>query len=291
MVLILPLIFIFVSIFLLTMKVAYMLMVTLLSMVILLFATPVIIPMILFDKTKAIFDKWLSSIIGFMFYTMFFVIAITLVFLFISTTFLNGARFTGTQNAPFRTLYCGHTCKLTLGTKTVDTMISDTEDDNCTNQGGEVTDLRSESLFCFLNTSHTEVSKGGGFLDFLIPNLNLRMLDVKTIKNSWSLLFSQGLIILLVFIMADEILDAVLKLGSNIFGVAVSNDLVPSIAKVMGDITSGIVDKLFNNPAMNALKWGAYSARRGMSHFGRDEKIKRTSTNNSITAEIKDDDV
>lgn len=293
MVLILPLIFIFISIFLLTMKVAYMLMVTLLSMVILLFATPVIIPMILFDKTKAIFDKWLSSIIGFMFYTMFFVIAITLVFLFISTTFLNGARFTGTQNAPFRTLYCGHTCKLTLGTRTVDTMISDTEDDDCRNQGGEVTDLRSESLFCFLNTSHTEVSKGGGFLDFLIPNLNLRMLDVKTIKNSWSLLFSQGLIILLVFIMADEILDAVLKLGSNIFGVAVSNDLVPSIAKAMGDITSGIVDKLFNNPAMNALKLGAYKAREGASgihfgKFGKDEEIERPK--NKVTAEIKDGD-
>ncbi len=290
MVLILPLIFIFISIFLLTMKVAYMLMVTLLSMVILLFAAPVIIPMILFDKTKAIFDKWLSSIIGFMFYTMFFVIAITLVFLFISTTFLNGARFTGTQNAPFRNLYCGHTCKLTLGTKTVDTMISETEIENCKNQGGEVTDLRSESLFCFLNTSHTEVSKGGGFLDFLIPNLNLRMLDVKTIKNSWSLLFSQGLIILLVFIMADEILDAVLKLGSNIFGVAVSNDLVPSIAKAMGDITSSIANKLFDNSAMNALKWGAYAAREGMSHARKGGKIERTSTESSITAEIKDND-
>ena len=290
MVLILPLIFIFISIFLLTMKVAYMLMVTLLSIVILLFAAPVIIPMILFDKTKAIFDKWLSSIIGFMFYTMFFVIAITLVFLFISTTFLNGARFTGTQNAPFRNLYCGHTCKLTLGTRTVDTMISETEDGDCTNQGGKVTDLRSESLFCFLNTSHTEVSKGGGFLDFLIPNLNLRMLDVKTIKNSWSLLFSQGLIILLVFIMADEILDAVLKLGSNIFGVAVSSDLVPSIAKAMGDITKNIANKFFNNPAFNLLKAGAYKAREGMSYARKGGKIERTSTESSITAEIKDDD-
>ena len=48
-----------------------------LSMVILLFATPAIIPMILFDKTKTIFDKWLSSIIGFMFYTMFFIISIS----------------------------------------------------------------------------------------------------------------------------------------------------------------------------------------------------------------------
>ena len=289
MVLVLPLIFILISIFLLAMKVAYMLMVTLLSMVILLFAAPIIIPMILFDKTKTIFDKWLSSIIGFMFYTMFFVIAITLAFLFISTTFLNGARFTGTQNAPFRNLYCGHTCKLTLGTRTVNTMISEAEDDYCTNRGGEVTDLRSESLFCFLNTSHTEVSKGGGFLDFLIPNLNLRMLDVKTIKNSWSLLFSQGLIILLVFIMADEMLDAVLKLGSNIFGVAVSNDLVPSIAKVMGDITSGIANKLFDNPAMHFLKWGAYKTREGMSWARRGRKIDRTSAESSITAEIKDD--
>ena len=294
MILILPLIFIFISIFLLTMKVAYMLMVTLLSMVILLFATPVIIPMILFDKTKTIFDKWLSSIIGFMFYTMFFIISITLVFLFISATFLNGARFTGSQNAPFRDLYCGYTCKLTLGTKTIDNMISETEIENCKNQGGEVTDLRSESLFCFLNTSHSEVSKSGGFLDFLIPNLNIRMLDVKTIKNSWSLLFSQGLIILLVFIMADEILDAVLKLGSNIFGVAVSSDLVPSITKTMGDITKNIANKFFNNPAFNLLKAGAYKAGEGISRVRKGGKIKRDEKaerpKNKVTAEIKDDD-
>ena len=292
MVLILPLILILVSIFLLAMKVAYMLMVTLLSMVILLFAAPIIIPMILFDKTKTIFDKWLSSIIGFIFYTMFFVIAITLVFSFISTTFLNGARFTGTQNAPFRTLYCGHTCKLTLGTRTIDTMINDTEEEtkNCKNQGGEVINLRSESLFCFLNTSHSEVNKGGGFLDFIVPNLNLRMLDVKTIKNSWSLLFSQGLIILLIFIMADEILSAVLKLGSNIFGVAVSDNLIPSIAEVMGKITKSIGDKFFNNPAMNFLKLRAYKTGKRISKARRGGRIERPAPKGTVIIDVKTGD-
>lgn len=288
-ILILPLILIFMSIFLLTMKVAYMLMVTMLSMVILLFATPIILPLILFDKTKNIFDKWLSSIVGFMLYTMFFVIAITIVFSFISSTFLNGARFTGTQNAPFRDLYCGYTCKLTLGTKTIDNMISETEIENCKNQGGTVTNLKTESLFCFLNTPHMELNKDGGFLDFIVKKLNIKMLDVRTIKSSWSLLFSQGLIVLLIFIMADEILNAILKLASNIFGVNMSSDLVPSIASAMGKISNYIGDKVFNNPLMSLLKAGGYKTGEALARDGKKIKKEETAQRTEINAEIKDD--
>lgn len=91
-------------------KVAYIFIASAAALTILLFVSPIIMPLILFKKTKGIFEKWLKNIIGFALQPMILAAFISISTLIIDDYTTGEALFTG-QGLDNRNLICGYSCK------------------------------------------------------------------------------------------------------------------------------------------------------------------------------------
>lgn len=91
-------------------KVAYIFIASTAALTILLFISPIIIPLILFKKTKGIFGKWLKNIIGFALQPMILAAFISISTLIIDDYTTGEALFIG-QGLDDRNLICGYSCK------------------------------------------------------------------------------------------------------------------------------------------------------------------------------------
>ena len=79
------------------------------AMTLLLFLSPIIIPTILFEKTKKIFDKWLKNLLGFALQPMILVAYVSISIMIIDKVTLGEGIFSG--QAPYKDLICGTSCK------------------------------------------------------------------------------------------------------------------------------------------------------------------------------------
>ncbi len=111
LILILPFILVVMSLLFFTFKMAYVFIVNSLKMTLLLFVSPIMIPLYLFGKTRGMFNSWIQKIFTTIFAPVFVVMSLALFLLIFDKYFVGEARFYGTKE-PIRDVYCGTICKI-----------------------------------------------------------------------------------------------------------------------------------------------------------------------------------
>lgn len=239
-------------------KVVYFFAGATIAMTMLLFLSPLIIPTILFNKTKKIFDKWLKNLLGFALQPMILIAYISISIMIIDNFTLGDGIFTG--NAPYKDLVCGYVCKdkktgnikaYTNNNYGVEGKIKDAEkkedqsekvkilnqifvnvsEDGCTlGENEEITKIKRNSMLCFINNVVTEK---GWF--FGIPKIvDIFSNDVTTFLRLAFLLF-----ILNNLLNTIPGIASVLTGGSGVPGSSISTDPF-TIAGKIGSFMKGV---------------------------------------------------
>ena len=270
-----PYILIFAGLILITLKITFIFISSNLVCILLLFLSPVMIPMFLFDKTKNIFDAWLRTIEQ-TFYTVGMLIIGVAIFLAVfDKYFIGDARFIG-EKTPIRDVYCGKICKVSDND-----IIYITKDDveietKCSKEfGGKVINLQYDAPICFLTSKLKTKSMGLGTLDFLVGNA----VSVASLVISTALMFTNFLNMVFLCILIylfDQFIGYISGTAKSIFGAGFNDDIfgggaLPSLSDVMKSATnvmSGVANYGHrNNPLTIASK---------RNKIGSNEKVNRS---------------
>lgn len=97
-----------ITLFVFALKIAYIYVASMVSLTILLFLSPIVIPSILFKKFSGIFQKWLKNVIGYAIQPCIMVAFISVAIMIIDNFMLGEGLFTG--KSPNKELVCGFSC-------------------------------------------------------------------------------------------------------------------------------------------------------------------------------------
>lgn len=238
-------------------KVVYFFAGATIAMTMLLFLSPLIIPTILFNKTKKIFDKWLKNLLGFALQPMILVAYISISIMIIDNFTLGDGVFTG--NAPYKDLVCGYACKdkktgnikaytnnkygvkgaikdaeketdLSEKVKILNNIFVNVSEDGCTlGENDEITKIKRNSMLCFINNPVTET----GWLLGIPKIIDVFSNDITTFLRLLFLLF-----ILNNLLNTIPGIASVLTGGSGVPGSSISADPF-TIAGKIGSFVKG----------------------------------------------------
>lgn len=124
------------------------------SIILLVFISPIIIPTVLFEKTKNIFTAWLTQLIGFCFYPILLFAYIGITVTAMDKIFIGSATFAG--SAPDKILLCNKTCKTTDGVPRVLECSSGTK--ICDNKGGTPPNNCNGNPICHPSSGPDEIA-------------------------------------------------------------------------------------------------------------------------------------
>lgn len=236
LVLVLPLLMIFLILLSVVVKIAYVFVVAMLTLTILLFLTPIMMPLSLFEKTKKIFEAWYKKILGYIFYPIFLIVAVTVLFFIYDKFFISEAIYLGENNAPYRTIYCGRVCKIENEYITIQSAVSDSDaQENCeVERGGEFIDLM-EYPICIYKANGKVSDRSVDFVSFFV-GLRFPILTIST--SLYKFLFANYAILFIILLFIEMTLDGIIELGSVIFGASADGSEANKLrfANVMGKI-------------------------------------------------------
>jgi type IV secretory pathway VirB6-like protein len=246
---ILPVFLIFLSLFFFIIRAAYIFIVNSLTITILLFLSPIFIPLVLFEKTKSMFSNWLVRLAQNVMSPLFLFMSLSLFFAIFDKYYIGDAKFKGTRE-PIRDVYCGELCKISE-TNFFSIVGDDTEKNiqkqTCNEAKGKVIDLIKESPICMVSrapdfqttTSSTLVNfilkEFGGFPGFAIQIAN------------FFLMFSDIIFMLVLIFIFEELNTYISEMTSNLFsynsvgfkGIDSGVDGLPKLKEVMKTAASG----------------------------------------------------
>jgi hypothetical protein len=223
--LVIPLVFPFVVLFLsliyICMKIAYSFIVVSFKCVFLLFVLPVIMPFMLFDDTKGIFDSWLKTVVKNLLSPMFIIVGAGLFFMLFDKYYVGDVKFIG-DRAPIRNFYCGKICKhgggfyyITGGNESEEkTIIQRCESEDF----GKVINLKSTSLMCALKSSSSAPGKtGSSVLDFFVQNAYRGTQLIVTATHFFDMFIEVMFLLILIFLF-DQFSSKFDGINNAIFG-------------------------------------------------------------------------
>lgn len=269
-ILILPLLLLFVSLLYFIASVVLSFIVSSFTITLLLLITPIMIPQILFDRTKDNVKKWLKAIVRNIFSPLFLVMGMFMFFTIFDKYFVGDAVFNG-SNEPIRNVFCGVICKMggeqfayvdvnnleTHIDKKLNITYSGSEAVNCENNlRGKIVDLSRKSLICILQKSTKQSTNTG------ISIINFIVDDFKGFPG--------------LFLQAGAFFSCFLDIMFLLIVVFIFNQFIPYINKLTNIIFSGeggeIDDKLtitLNGMMQSIAKKGAMFANKTKDYGGR----------------------
>ena len=126
-----------------TMRALHIFLASNISIIIMVFVSPIIIPMVLFDQTKDIFNKWFTNLISFILQPMILFAYIAMFITILDISIIGSATFHG--NPPYKTISCNDYCQDADGTRIGNA-------DECNLEAGQtVVDPLNDSVACLLN--------------------------------------------------------------------------------------------------------------------------------------------
>jgi len=206
---ILFLLFLFISF---ALKAVYILILSFVALAVMLFISPIMIPMVLFERTKGLFDSWLRNIISFALQPMVLFAYVIFSMSLLDKYVYGEALFIG--KSPKKIMMCSKYCRAPETGEIV--KIYGNVNDNtieCTEVGNEVVDISSKSFLCSLE----KVSRTLGMKRLSFFNMvNIPLFDFISfmIVGNFILLLK---IIFLIFIL-NKIMDRVPNVASNLTG-------------------------------------------------------------------------
>lgn len=151
----------------LTLRALHIFLSSAISIIIMVFISPIVIPTMLFAKTADIFKNWLTNLISFCLQPMILFAYIAILIMVIDKTMIGSATFHGP--GPFKALSCRPICQGADGTIIDET----TTEVACDRPGQEVIDPLDDSVACLIN-----VNSFGSF-----PGLELIGVSIPIIVN------------------------------------------------------------------------------------------------------------
>lgn len=155
-----------------TIRALHIFLASYLSIIIFVFVSPIIIPLVLFTRTKSIFDNWLKELISFCLQPMILFAYIAIFITIMDQTLIGSASFSG--QAPVKTLNCQPRCVVEATGETVP--YNGDQAPACDQQGQVVIDPLDDSVACLLNFN--------GFGKF--PGLEIIGISIPIIVNLFS---------------------------------------------------------------------------------------------------------
>lgn len=213
------------------------------SIIIFVFISPLIFPMLLFEKTKSIFDSWLRELLGFCIQPMFLFAYIGIAISVIDMTLVGSASYTGSQP---KTLNCNQYCIKFNGN--IETNIS-----SCTDARDILVNPLDDSALCLINIDSKSFSSYPGFEVIGVSMIALKNLFEDPSKTPMRILtiLKAVLVVFLLYKFLDEI---------------------PSIAEQITGGTQMQISKVDAFKMLNSINWALQGfikrARRGSFKLG-----------------------
>ena len=184
------------------------------SIILMVYISPIVIPMALFERTKEIFKNWLTQLISFCIQPMILFAYIALFLNVMDSIMVGSATFSGPQY----TLSCKQYCVSTNGAVTHDTG----QANFCTNPGDQMFDPGSDSFICITQINNYENYPGFELIGVAMPivadliNGNIRQKIITVMKGA--------LIMYILSKFMDEIsnMAAALVGGASLPGTSIS---------------------------------------------------------------------
>ncbi|MBO4956626.1 MAG: type IV secretion system protein [Rickettsiales bacterium] len=257
LILILPFILVMLSLIFFAIKIAYQFIFNSLTLTLLLFISPIMIPMYLLKKTKGFFSSWIKKIFSCIFTPLFIIMSLSLFILIFDKYFIGDAVFYGTRE-PIRDVYCGKICKISESNFYY---ITDSNDDaemtnkinECTNNAkGKVINLSQEAPICASMFRNATNNSGSTLFDFIIEGFTGFPAVFEGATDIFDLFLSMMFLLVIIFIF-DQFTSYIGEMSSTIFGSSVpKTDGIPDLKTILGG-TASIFAKI-SNKSMEGLK-------------------------------------
>jgi len=180
-----------------TIHAIYIFITSAISIIIFVFISPLIFPMLLFEKTKSIFDEWLKELLGFCIQPMLLFAYIGLAISVIDMTLVGSASYTGSNP---KTLNCNQYCVKFDGN--IDTNIL-----NCTDARDILVNPLDDSALCLINIDSKSFSSYPGLEVIGVSLIALKNLFEDPTKTPMRILtiLKAVLVVFLLYKFLDEI--------------------------------------------------------------------------------------
>jgi uncharacterized membrane protein YgcG len=267
-----PVLLVFVSLLFFVVRAGYLFMVNSLALTILLFLSPLFIPLVLFEKTRPWFKSWLVKIMQYTLSPLFLFMSLSMFLTVFDKYYVGEALFMGNRE-PIRDIYCGKICKVGEGMffyiGGTTTEVSDQERE-CATAKGKVIDLIHESPLCLMTRApDLQIDTGITVLNLILedfaglPGLAIQM-------TNFFLMFSNLIFLLALIFIFEEMTTYVSGITSAMFsyenigfkGIDAGASGLPALKDVMSAVASAgaKVANFTKAPGMNLVRRGKDAA-------------------------------
>ncbi|MBP7709951.1 MAG: type IV secretion system protein [Rickettsiales bacterium] len=131
----------------LTLRALHIFLASSMALIIMVFVSPIVIPMVLFAKTKSIFEGWVKEIIGYCLQPMILFAYVAFFITIMDKVMIGSATFSG--QAPSKAISCSKVCKDSNGT--IKPYKADNSIDDCNDKGDKILNPMNDSVACLIN--------------------------------------------------------------------------------------------------------------------------------------------
>jgi type IV secretory pathway VirB6-like protein len=135
------------------------------AIIIMVFVSPLIFPTLLFEKTKGMFDKWLTNLISYCLQPMILFAYIAIFITVLDRTVIGDATFVG--SGPFKTISCKKYCQNSLGA--IVPYDANGVAPACDRDGEEIINPLDNSVACLINAKDFGTFPGFELIGLTIP--------------------------------------------------------------------------------------------------------------------------
>ncbi len=185
----------------LTIRALHIFLSSCLSIIIMVFVSPIIIPLCLFQRTANIFQEWLKSLISFCLQPMILFLYVAFFIMVIDKTMIGSASFSGVP--PAKTISCKKICK-----NSDNTVVPNQANGGapaCDQAGQREVDPLNDSVACMINFNSYGKFHAFDFLGITLPNLIGFFSDTSAIKAKVLTILRAALLMFLLTQFIDEI--------------------------------------------------------------------------------------
>ena len=224
------------------------------SIIIFVFISPIIIPTLLFEKTKNIFTGWLTQLIGFCIQPMLLFAYIAIFIMVLDKTVIGSATFSGAP--PSRTISCSKTCINSDGN--VDPYVDGKKPD-CNKPGQTEVDPMLDSVACLIKIDSFGKFPGLEVIGLTIPIL-INIFDHNAKEKVLTLVKAA-----LVMFLLCKFMDEIPGMASILIGSGDSPTGPDATSKGMFDAVRKAVRTAQKRAVGATKKLGAPAARAGVN--------------------------
>jgi type IV secretory pathway VirB6-like protein len=189
----------FIGIFLLmlTIRALHIFLSSVISIVLMVFVSPIIIPTALFKKTEHIYKGWLTNLISFCIQPMILFSYIAIVIIVIDATFIGSATFQG--QGPLKAISCKTICQNANGS-IVDESAGAVD---CSAKGQKIIDPMNDSVACLIGVNSFGTVPGMEVIGISIPII--KTLFSSHVKDRILTILRGALVLFFLYKMVDQI--------------------------------------------------------------------------------------